>query len=164
MAEDNLQFTCNTENGGIDYGSSRYHGPHSAQLFSLRTGAGTSRRNGGSDVTLASKASSNGEDQAAGSPGGNVFTRCLQRLCNRNDEASEELLESESRPRRTLSTFTGVFAPVAMSMFSTVLFMRAGMVLGQSRSVLIYSRFSTKHLPYYHTKSPRPLHFTKGWR
>lgn len=64
-----------------------------------------------------------------------IRTRILKLLRVGNGSDTTRLTESESNSKRTLTSLTGVFAPVALSMFGTVLFMRIG------KSKCNFSRF-----------------------
>ncbi|XP_053379512.1 solute carrier family 12 member 9-like isoform X2 [Mercenaria mercenaria] len=61
-----------------------------------------------------------------------LWTRFLRFFLSENDSSTTHLLDNAPNHKRTLSSLTGVFTPVALSMFGTVLFIRIGFVVGQA--------------------------------
>ncbi|KAB7500821.1 Solute carrier family 12 member 9 [Armadillidium nasatum] len=72
----------------------------------------------------------------------NSFTRHV----STDEESLQSLKRSNKKDKvRTLGTFGGVFTPVALCQFSTLLFLRIGFVIG---GIGLYAGFSTLVLAY----------------
>lgn len=74
--------------------------------------------------SLSSNVSSGNIGSTTSTPWLVIWERLSQCVRKNHDGDLTGLIESEPNGKRTLTSLTGVFAPVALSMFGTFLFMR----------------------------------------
>ncbi|XP_052821227.1 solute carrier family 12 member 9-like [Mya arenaria] len=79
---------------------------------------------------------SDGDRQANSDDVPLIHSPMVWQLPRQKMHAKKQGVYNTENSRRTLNTFSGVFCPIALNMFGTILFLRIGLVIGQAGIVL----------------------------